>query len=649
MIFKQCGAGRRYKQALKSWSILAAGLGAAGFLGCVSATEIDLGNPDFAVRWDNTVRYTLGERAQAPSYKIMQGSNFGDGDRNFQHGIVTDRLDLLSEADLVYKQMMGVRVSGAFWYDNAYAEMTPAGNVTPGNYANGVPVNGLSDYAKRVFEGPSGELLDAFAFVRHEIGDIDFNLKVGRHSEIWGESLFLGGAINGISYAQSPIDIAKAYGNPGAEAKELFRPIDNVSLDAQVTNNLSVSGQYYLEWAPFRYPEDGTYYGMYDLALHGGQVAYLNGVQGLLPAGTAGSSNLWALRGSDVNPKQQGSWGVSTRWSPELLDGTIGLYYRDFTDMNPQLAADFNAGYYGQALNGVLGKINPALAKLYSPAKLSPSLAKGDVGDYFLTYQQNIKLYGVSLAKEIAGVSVGAEFNFREGMPLVSDPVNLVLTQTLGIPAPYQAPIGKALIGAPLPAFTPALLQKLFAKQGTDTTTLYPTQGHDVGAVGNTMHAVVNFLGTLPGNAIWDGASWASEFTWSHLAAVTANEQFFAGRSYNLAYGDSFNTTRNAMTGAISFTPTWYSVMPSVDLSAPMSFNVGLFGNSPVALGGNKNAGSYVAGVNALVDQVYSATLEYTGVMGRMRWSPTSGLAYEGLGSLLQDRGTVYLILKTTF
>jgi len=637
------------RRALRNSAIMAAVIGSGCYAGAVSATEIDLGDPDFAVRWDNTLRYTLGERAQAPSAKILNSSNFSDGDRNFQHGIVTDRLDLLSEADIVYKNAVGARVSGAFWYDNAYSELNEASSRTPGNAVNGIPNSSLSDYAKRLFEGPSGELLDAFAFVKTDVGDVGLSLKVGRHTEVWGESLFLGGAINGISYSQSPLDIAKAFGNPGAEAKELYRPIDNVTLNAQVTNNLSISGQYFLEWAPFRYPEDGTYYGMYDLALHGGQVAYLSNLQLPRQAGTLGSANLYGLRGTDINPNQQGSWGVATRWSPELLDGTLGLYYRRFSDMNPQLGVNLNAGYFGSALDGVLGRINPALGKLYNPVALSPQIATGNVGNYFLTYQENVRLYGASLSKNIGGISVGAEFNYRQGMPLISDAVDTVLTQTLPIPAPYQGPIGKALIGAPLPAFTPALLQKLFAAQGTNTSITYPAPGHDVGAVGDTAHAVVNFLGLLSGNDIWDSATWATEFSWSHLAAVTQNAQFYAGRSYNVPYGDSFAPTRNAMTGAVAFTPTWYSVAPSVDLSAPMSFNVGLFGNSPVALGGNKNAGSYSTGVSALVNQVYSATLQYTGIMGRMRNSATQGIAYEGLGSLLEDRGTVYLTLKTSF
>ena len=474
------------RRALRNGAIMAAVIGSGCYAGAAGAAEIDLGDQDVALRWDNTLRYTLGERAQAPNNKVISSSNFSDGDRNMSHGIVTDRLDLLSEADIVYKNMVGARVSGAFWYDNAYAGLNVANSLTPGNEANGIPVSSLSNYAKRLFEGPAGEVLDAFVFAKADIGDIGLNLKVGRHTEVWGESLFLGGAINGISYSQSPLDIAKAFGNPGAEAKELYRPLDNVTLNAQLTDTLSLSGQYFLEWASFRYPEDGTYYGMYDLALHGGQVAYVSNLQLPGQAGTVGSGNLYGLRGSDVNPNQMGSWGVATRWSPDFLDGTAGLYYRRFSDMNPQLGVNFNAGYYASALDGLLGKINPALAKLYNPVALAPQIATGNVGDYFTTYQENIKLYGASLSKNIGGISVGAEFNYRQNMPLVSDSINTVLTQTLPIPAPYQGAIGKALIGAPLPGFTPALLQQLFAKQGTNTTIAYPAPGHDIGAVGDT-------------------------------------------------------------------------------------------------------------------------------------------------------------------
>jgi len=635
--------GRRWKTALKSWSILAAEVGTAGFLGYAQAAEIDLNDKDFSLRWDNTIRYTLGDRAQAPSYKLLTDANASDGDRNFQHGIVTDRVDIFSEADLVYKRMLGARVSGDFWYDGAYAMMQTAGNPTPGNLSpQGLPTSGLANYTKRFFEGPSGELYDAFAFVNFDVADHPVNIKVGRHTQIWGESLLLSGAINGISYSQAPIDVAKAYGNPGAEAKELFRPVNNVSASLQVTDNLSLEAQYFLEWQAYRYPEDGTYYGMYDLALYGGRVGYLGAFQGPVAAGQPGSTNLWVQRGADLKPKDSGPFGVATRWSPDFLDATIGLYYRRFSDMNPQLAVIPSAAGLGEILDPKLGAVNPALAKLY------PIIPSGNLGSYNLTYQENINMYGASLAKQIGGISVGAEFNYRTGMALVSDPGVIVYNTSVPIPAPFQAALGKALTGQPvaLPAFTPSILYSL-APNGAVLNV--PSQGHDVGAVGNTAHAVVNLLGLLNGNAIWDSASWVAEGTWSHLVAVTANPGAYLGRTYNLGYSDSFRATRNAFTGAMGFTPTWFSVFPSVDISMPTSFSVGLSGNSPVALGGNKNTGTYSVGVNALINQVYNVTLQYAGDMGQLRLSPTAGTVQNGLGSLLADRGTLYLIFKTTF
>src|SRR5574337_56535 len=59
-----------------------------------------------------------------------------------------------------------------------------------------------SDYTKRYYRGPSGELLDAFVFANFDAGVVPVKVKAGRHTVFWGESLFLGGALNSISYAQ---------------------------------------------------------------------------------------------------------------------------------------------------------------------------------------------------------------------------------------------------------------------------------------------------------------------------------------------------------------------------------------------------------------------------------------------------------------
>ena len=48
----------------------------------------------------------------------------------------------------------------------------------------------------------------------------------------WGESLFLGGHLHSVAYAQNPLDLQKGFATPGTEAKELFRPLNQLSVQA---------------------------------------------------------------------------------------------------------------------------------------------------------------------------------------------------------------------------------------------------------------------------------------------------------------------------------------------------------------------------------------------------------------------------------
>lgn len=582
-----------------SAGLLVAAVSAAGFCPHPARSfDIDSGNGDVTARWDNSLRYTLGERVQSSSSKILNATNYNDGDANFKSGIVTDRLDLLSEADIVTKKLFGARVSGAFWYDQAYASLSAEPTYWPNQVAgDGSLTPGLGNYARRYFKGPSGELLDAFAFANPDVADMSTSLKVGRHTVIWGESLYLGGAVNGISYAQSPIDVAKAFANPGAEAKELFRPVNNVSLDVQASDTLALSAQYFLQWEPYRFPEDGTYFGMYDPAQFSGRVLY---------AQAAGSSNPlfnpYVLEHGDMRPHQLGAWGLAGRWSPPALDGTVGLYYRQFSDMVPQIG------------------VTPSLSGTNFLLTHQPGPGYPNLGNYYATYGSDVHLYGASLSKELGGVSVGSEVNYRINMPLLSDPATIVL-------------------GGPFAPYAP------FVPGAVSTVA---TPGHAVGARGDTLHAVVNLLGTLPGNEIFDTAVWSGEAAASRLQAVTANKDAYLGRSWNIGPFDLFRASKEAATLALTFTPTWFRALPSIDLSAPLSVNWGVYGNSPVALGGNKNVGTFGFGLAALVDQKYTAALQYTGEYGQLRTGP-SGLVPNGLSSLLLDRGAVFLTLKATF
>ena len=292
---------------------------AAAAIVCIAnpaqAFEIDSGNPDLSVRWDNTPRFNLGVRAEQRNDLIGNNQLYDEGTYSFDRGdLVAARLDWLSELDVVYQKRFGARVSGQLWYDGAY-----------GTYGRSNPKfasiashagNRYTDYTRDLYRGPDAEFLDAFVFGRFDLGEVPLTVKLGRHSLYWGESLFLNGNLNSIAYAQNPLDLQKGIATPGAEAKELFRPLAQLSGQAALTDELTVMAQYYFEWESFRYPEGGTFFGPVDFAFRGPQRQFLG------PLG-------FATNGGELKPGNMGDWGLGARWSPQWLDGTLGFYYRN--------------------------------------------------------------------------------------------------------------------------------------------------------------------------------------------------------------------------------------------------------------------------------------------------------------------------------
>lgn len=349
-----------------------------GVSGITDAFEIPTGIDGVRLRWDNSFRYNYGVRIKDADPAIINAPNFDDGNRNFPNkgSIVTNRLDLLSEMDLVYKRDYGFRVSGAFWYDHAYDSLSGRNRPFSNHLENGVPSVGLSDYTKRYFLGPDGELLDAFIFGRLNLGPIPINFKAGRHCVYFGEALFAGGIMNGISYSQGPIDLAKALAVPGAEAKELFRPLWSVSVQSQVLPTVSIVGQYFFEWEANRFSEAGSYLSYNDALAYGGEFIWLGATQ--------------VLHAEDTEPKGGKDYGVAVHWGPRWMGGgRIGIYWRHFTDKMPQV-------------------------------HLNTSTFR-----YYFAYADDIDLYGISFIKEIFGWSCGLEYSYRENMPLSSSTITV--------------------------------------------------------------------------------------------------------------------------------------------------------------------------------------------------------------------------------
>jgi hypothetical protein len=358
-----------------------------GICGGAGAFEIPTGSDDVKIRWDNTFRYTLSQRLKGQNKDILNSPQNDDGDRNFDVGIVSNRLDVLSEMDMAYKKNYGVRLSGALWYDPRYNYVDNKSAATSNHLVNGMPATGLGSYTKDRFGGPDGELLDAFAYAKIDAGNVPVSLRVGRHTVYWGESIMSFGGSHGISYGQAPIDIGKAMAQPGVELKEVFRPLNQVSAQVQPFSTLSIAGQYYLQWESNIFPEGGSYLGFPDMYMNGGESIWTGAPPFVAPGVSAGPIR----NGGDIKPKQAGDWGLAARWSPEWLDGTVGFYYRNFSDKSPQLITD--ASHTG-------------------PTNIMPT--------YRFAYSSDIDLYGISLAKSVLGVSVGSEISYRKNMPLVT-------------------------------------------------------------------------------------------------------------------------------------------------------------------------------------------------------------------------------------
>ena len=604
--------------------VAAAALTLCALAQTVQAVEIPTGNEDVTLRFDNTIRYSLGYRMQKQDQAIMANPNYDDGDRNFGKGAqVANRFDLLSELDVVVNKSWGARVSTAIWHDGAYdSGFDNTSTATSNTLVNGKPVAGvLSPDTDRFARGPSGELLDAFVFASGELGEMPASIRIGRHTVFWGEGLYGMAALHGVSYGQNSLDLWKGYGTPGVEAKELFRPREQVSGQISPTSTLTLAAQVFAAWESARYPESGSFLTVQDALLNGGESLIVGPNQRL-------------LQGAVGKPNKSGDWGVSAKWSPEWLDGQLGFYARRTADIQPQLAVTPAVATLPAATCSAL-KLTPLAATTcyVNPAAATvPMIQGGLVGEYNAYYGRNIDIFGLSLSKNIAGISVGSELSFRHNMPLASMAVTVL-------------PTGLAN-----------------AKAGQLTTA--ELAASDVpGATGSTMHAIVNALGVTSKTALFDTLSWGAELVLNRWLSVSGNTATFKGGDLYrngmngtltpMAAGGAANVdavTKNFVGLSLNLTPTWFQVLPSVDLSMPMSWAGGLSGVSAVMSGGAAKNGNYSVGVSADVSSRFNYSLRYIGFYGGYSSSATGAMVVpESVLGGLSDRGHLMFTFKTTF
>ena len=236
-----------------------------------------------------------------------------DGTLNYERGLFATVARFTSELDIsTTNQMFGAfaRVEG--YYD-------------PMN------VNGRTDHrelsrAARDQIAKNLRLLDLYGELNVSPGEIDTTVRGGRQVISWGESTFIPGGINVIN----PVDVSQLR-TPGAELRNALLPQGMVSVNAAVTDNVSVEGFYQYDWKEVRLPPVGSYFSIND---------------GIGPEGTNFlmlGDGLFSDLGTDLDE----AFG--------LPDGTLG-FDPDFFKV-PGLGRDRPRDQGGFLLRGRLGRL----------------------------------------------------------------------------------------------------------------------------------------------------------------------------------------------------------------------------------------------------------------------------------------------------
>lgn len=571
----------------------------AAVAGNAHAVSLDFGNSDIQSRFDTTVRYNLGFRGENIDSRLKMGpAGTSDpnnnavalGNNRFEKGdVILNRLDVLSEFDLIYRYNYGFRVSAAAWYDSTYdggVDDPSFGNaVSRGFFENGK----YSDYTRNYTTGPYAEILDAFVFGTFDVGQTTTSLKFGRHNIFWGNSLFPQSKQATIAYSQAALDLQKAAYSPGLEAKELFLPQTQFTGTMQLNPEFSLGWQYSLEWRRDRYPEGGTFFEYAAPAFYGADGPLIGTTRNKPGSG-------------------QHDWGVMAKWQPGFMDGgNMSLVFREFREKTPNPFATDE--------NGSLDRVyNPKRNQLLGFA-MEQNLASINWG-LELTYRRNAQLYTTVTGRLAEGPFPGAVIGFDSQEAPRGNVYGIVLNAVKLLPQTSFWDAGE--VAAEL------------AFQHLDKVTYDPEFGLSAGG-GFTPFGGNNF--PLKGSG-------------SPLCSDRSGQPGSGDETWGCA-------TRNSTVLSTNFTPRWLQVFPGVDLSAPVFVSWGVQGNSATGgLIGAEGQVSYSVGVQAEIYQAHTVKLAWNDSWSpdHNTYPASGGQGVTGGGTWWQnDHGWLSLSLKTAF
>ena len=409
--------------------------------------------------WTNSVTIGTAVRAHHQDSRLYGQANgalvgrtdgtgnntIDEGELNYNKGdAFTTQIKWITEL-AVNKGEAGMLVRAKAWYDYALRNQ----NVHFGNTGNGYNGYNLTTntlgaerpLSDRGFEQLSKfqgiYLLDAYVYNTFDVGGQALQVRAGNQVVNWGESLFIQG-INQIA----PIDVP-SFRKPGVQLKEVFLPVPLLFASQSLGEYGSLEAFYQLQWKPTPIEAGcGNYWGVAGASISAIVSSCNNAVS------IAGSSPFGYYNGGYVRQvdgekgKNSGQFGLAYRFNSAALDTEFGIYAQMLNARIPNLNVHFG---------NFLG---------VTPPSGVPFAASWD-------YVNAIKMFGVSAATNLFGLSVGAELSHQNGVPAQVDGNDLLLASlgaggalpgTGGASVPF-GPYGSQAVAAKngngfLPGFT---------------------------------------------------------------------------------------------------------------------------------------------------------------------------------------------------
>lgn len=438
--------------------------------------------------------YALGVRAESPDARIIatppspkipipdalklpESNNYDDGDRNFKKGaLINNRLSVLGEL-MLKKDDYGLLLRGDAFYDDVYRRLNNDNDSPDTINKRALPVNEFTD-AARYFDGRRTRLLDAYAYGTWYIGDSSaLNLRVGQQVVAWGESLFF----SGVALAQGPADATKAT-VPGADVKSILLPVNQISMQLAVNDDLTLLGQYKFEFKEVELNPVGEFYSVSDVVGPGAEFIYgiknplnkdvladtiLNApdlLAELYPAlsplapllnpllnaplvpevvrtvvGVVGATgvldgaprNINVQRREDIRPSDYGQWGLGLRYRV-TPDTTLGAYRLRYHNTTPAPVQNYGFAVLLPGQRG-LPDITTQLLGVQVPVT------------YNIRYFDGIDLSALSFSTSLFGANVAGELIYRDGVDVLVDVDGGLLGP---VPTPTRGKVGQALLSA---------------------------------------------------------------------------------------------------------------------------------------------------------------------------------------------------------